>query len=405
MEVKIKNRIDAEALLNRILKLTDESEIPDSSLAWGRAGLILLYAYCGKYQNDAILMNKAINLINESIEDLFSENTSFNSCNLYNGIIGFLSVLSNLHENKIIDISDFDFDVFNPVIDKWLEKELSENGNFDLVNGPLGVMIFLRQRLGNKSEMSQWSENCLNQILKAVENNCVEKTETGTFLVNKYYNAKDYRESSHINFGLAHGLTGLLIGLHQLTDLSKKSINNNSVVKLIDTMYNLSNYNCVKEPYSFVSDYVIENAKPMFQKRLGWCHSDLNNLHALILHNYNNSFNEKIEKAINNLIKRRDYEFNGITDPFICHGYAGVAQYFYHLHSIYENNTLIEEYNFYIDKTLDFYKSVPNEYFFSNEFTKTNSNISFFYGNTGPGLVMLSYLYPHSKTWSQIILL
>ncbi|MDF1698753.1 MAG: hypothetical protein P1U56_23065 [Saprospiraceae bacterium] len=408
IDLKSVDEKEVNALITRLFSLIEREEPTDSSLSWGRSSLILLYMYYGHFQGNEEFTNRGIEEINKVFADIGSEETTINSCNLYAGLIGILCVLVNLRNSEILDI-DFDTlaDLENLCFD-WAYNEM-EAGNLDFLNGGVGIFSYLLQKaqvLLMTGQKSASFEAYCEKVCTLFERLISEDP----LVINKFYNEHDDQSDSHVNFGLAHGLSGMLIPLMQLKSMGYgQSISEPTLKGAIDKIVNLRDSINVPDPYYFVSDIDINTKKMRFQRRLGWCHSDLNLIHLLLQYrstfDSNDNYELKIKEGIESIVQRNSFETNRLQDPFLCHGYAGLSQYYRLINSYGENDLCLTALEDYISQTLQYFESHNDAYFFSEKFNETSDNISFLYGNVGVALVLLTYLEPASSKWSQILLI
>ncbi len=411
--IKDQTNLRVKVLLDRLINLIDSEQtkiesIDHEGLSLGSSSLILFYIYYGNYSKKTEYINKGFQLIIRTFSRFKNGTSTFEQSDYYSGLIGFFMVLSVLRKNEMLDIEDSVLTQYDELIADWTLTKIFEN-NIDFFMGAGGGITYLNHvasYIEDKSFYIKKLGRAFEEIAK-INNGAKSKK---LYLGNNIYNNIEGNSSSKINFGMAHGISSIVLNAIQFKN---SNVGNNKIIQLIDqyidTVLFLRNEYEVVSPYCFVNEFDYKSHEEKFQKRIGWCHSDLNILHNLMLYDKIKGrkfdVSEEINLAINLLQKRNSFETNAISDPFICHGYGGVAQYYLKLYEIHGNEGLKIQYDYYLKKTLEFYESHDDNHFFSSEFKKTNNNRSFFYGNVGVALVLISALDPSYKTWSELILI
>lgn len=394
--------LQLKLLLKRLIKLTDYSSLNSDGLSNGRSGVALTYILYSNYFENWDYGRKGLGLIEEIINNLYSSNSILNSMHLYSGLTGFLSILNNLNQSGMIEIDMDEFSTLDSLLHEWSLNEVKK-GNFDFLLGPVGSINYFSNRLPN-----QRSNDFLESLLREIFVN--GKNESFIFgLRNTYYNKLNKKAEDEINYGLAHGMSSLLIILLNLVANNENfswvdEFIKDFVKQLVDANIEYNH----KFPTYFIGSIQQKSKNITFQKRLGWCYSDLNLIHLLIEYQKCYStfeYDNIINSATGNLINRVSYSNTLVKDPYLCHGSFGIALYFKKLYKYTNDERFDKAKDYWIDKGLEFYQKTNDSFFFSEQFKKKGSVNSFFYGPLGNILCIISLLDDNLPNWSQIILL
>lgn len=107
-----------------------------------------------------------------------------------------------------------------------------------------------------------------------------------------------------------------------------------------------------------------------------------------------------MKEGITMVTNRKYQKENLLEDPFLCHGFSGVAQYYLKLYDLTKDKKCMDSYTGYISKILNFYNNHSDKYFL-----EPSRNQTFLYGNVGVALTLITAIEPASSMWSKIILL
>ena len=402
---------EIQELIDRLIRLIESENPKDSSLSWGKCGQILFYMYYGHFSQDEVYYNKGLDLIYEVFEDIGSEQPTMTSFSLFYGISGFLGVLALLKKQAILDIDFDDFRFLEQSAFDWAISAVKEK-NTDFIVGAMGIMPYvLTKATINKKENKEdpFLDNFCLDLIGELKLLFKDSSRYKSILINEQYNKLDNKTKSHMNFGLAHGMSSIMLSL---ITLYENGIQQESIKKILDdfieTIFKLREIKSPPFPHFFINSLDIDTNIAQFQLRLGWCHSDLNLIHILAKYQQVVSPNDTIKGIIHEALEittqRTAFDTNRLEDPFICHGYSGVAQYYFQLFHLTGDLSCKSASDFYLHKTLDYYSNHEDDFFFSEAFNEIHDNLSFLYGNVGVGLALTTYLYPDSRSWSEIIL-
>jgi Lanthionine synthetase C-like protein len=392
-------------ILKAHVKVIAQSEAVGETLSYGRAGLLHFYTYYQSYIDLHNNEDKSQMLLNEIFDAIGSE-TDLQGYGLYNGLTGLLIIILNLRKHQFLDLEDQLFHQLESYIFDWAIEE-GRNGNFDFFEGAGGVIHYFTEKyIYLQSVESEFLPKVSAQVKAFVDlvNIKVKFIDEYIYFENTYYSMIEQKPSALVNFGIAHGMTNVMLSFlkYQLAsgDLTSKTL----LGKYYKTISGLNKNVERQEPYFFVNEYNPIDCDYFFQQRLGWCHSDLNLVHFLLLYKkVDDSIAAFTDDAISALLKRNnDYKDNLLDNPFICHGYGGVAQYYYHLYKISGKEVFLNGWHQFILKVIAHYSTFESTY---EEKLMANENHSLFYGNLGVALALITALKIESHTWSEIIMI
>lgn len=388
---------DLIKLIQRLLRLIDNQHPENDRLSYGRTSLILLYCYYGYYFQDRFYLDKGVNLIQEVFQNLQDDQDTFNGSEFYSGLLGFLSVLMNLNKYEIIDLDTDGFYELERAILIWTEKKLKDK-DIDFFSGASSTLLYFINYLTPQNK--ERNIGYINMLLDGIKKVFIKTTDNLVYILNENYNSNNNIPSDTVSYGIAHGMTSIILCL---LELKKKHLIDESISNLLnDILHTIIYFNKIyntKYPRNYINEINIKTFQVRYQSHIGWCHSDLNLIHVLSMAGLN-QYCEKSATILSEKINIRNREI----DPFLCHGHAGISQYSLKLNSITKDDEYKNIHNKSISSILNFYNDKSDDYFFSDEFKKTGGhNHSFFYGNVGVALSLITAIEPKSKTWSEII--
>jgi len=396
-----KDRI--KSLVYRLSNLIDEHPVRNDSFSGGRMGIAYCKFYIGKYFGDERKTEDGIQLIQEVLSNINTDESTINDSTFLNGLSGVLSVINLLKINNLVDFDMDEFLVFDELMYKYAVGQVNQN-NFDFFYGSMGAFSYLVDRMSDRN---------IKVYADEIADLLCEKLLTSSYpyaIINKMYNSLDKRAENEINFGLPHGMGSIIINLLKYISNLPENVNVQRTVKnVFDCLIKLNKDHASNVHYlKFIDTYDFETHKLLYQGRLGWCGGDLNALHYLyygakVLGHL--EWKDFANTAAAEIVERQSTQETLNYDPFLCHGYLGVAQYYRVLFGLSDNDIFTEASNIFLNKGIDFLEGVENSYFFSSQYTRYSHLHSFLYGAPGAILSLISAYDPSSQGWSKIILL
>ncbi len=363
----------------------------DIGLFSGISGISLFFFYLAKYKSSNYYYEFGYNLI-EKVIDTISEKDI--PTNFVDGLAGVGWTIQHLYKNSFLEgSSDNLLNELDEYIIEYINN-ITKNDDFDLLYGVIGYTNYLIAR-------DKINENLLTKLLNYfIETSIVfSKTEQSweCFYANKKV----------INFGLAHGVSSIIVILIKLI---KKS---NVYDEHKNLIYNAINYllNNKNNNYKAIGSFFPTNVgEEKLKSRFIWCHGDIGPATAL-LRSAQCFNNEELFTIVEQIMKfssqRKDMEENGIYDALICHGTAGVAHWFNRYYNYSKNEEYRESAIYWFLKTIEIgnHKNAPAGYKFITEGGEWVEEFSLLSGISGIGLSLISAVSEIEPKWDEALLL
>lgn len=366
----------------------------------GRAGIALAFAWMGRQFPEKDYSDYAFELLNSLIDALAEiEWSPEMGCELASA--GY--IMQFLQNNGIIDSND---DLGLEAVDEFLLSAIpvyAEQRNWDPILGlvPMGNYFLERhKKTGDAAPLKNIAEQLI-RLVSAYEGYHVWITP-----------GHRYQPKDCLNFGMAHGMPGLIAFLSKLYAAGVKK---NELEPLVNSCVDflLSRENKDDAGGQFPS-YIFpgEDAEQSLGSRLGWCYGDLGMAFALIHWGRATQQSRLIKKAVEIAIKTtsRNLETAACTDGPLCHGAAGLVHQYNRLYQSTKDPALKEAALRWTDITLThFYKPEMGgggyPFMFYDETDKTikpKSSISLLEGSSGVALAFAALLSKEIPSWDSL---
>lgn len=404
---KKKLPIVADSLLMQIQAIAKQivekkEEVIDTGLLGGKAGIVLLYAYLSKVFPNDIYSQITMDSLDELVEILANNHLHYG---MSSGVAGIAFVFQHLRNIGVLDIAE---DVNLAELDAFIEQGLlydAQSGNWDPLHGVTGLGIYYLERIKETGENKQ-----LEKIVDLLAGMRTEVKGHFIWITPAYRNYSN----DNFNFGMAHGMPGVISFLSQVYQLQ---IRQAEIEDMISSCLSfLLPYEYVDDPvYCFPSSVDVEPKEAAAQgARLGWCYGDLGMATALIhagIALQNDAWKNKgIEIALKTTT--RTLEESACKDAPFCHGSVGLVHQYHRLYQLTKNDVFKNASEKWLHITLQhFYK--PGCYvggYYFNAFKEKETTFDFtsqfglLDGSAGIALVYLSYLFPIKPDWDIIFL-
>lgn len=366
------------------------------SFCSGMAGLSILtscldveYKKPQYNQKTQKLVFHLLNYLEKDIKDI----------SLSNGLSGIafcLHFIKRTNPNIILDEVIFDS------IDEFIEEKLNEtleSEYWDPLHGLVGIGLYFIERNSSKTK-----KDVLNRILHKLSS--IRKQNNG---FNLWY-TPSYKNISKesINFGMAHGVPGVISFLAKLTQIEIK----NSTELLMESIsvfdfYRNSNLNDIS--YSSFPSYINTNDNIIqYNSRLAWCYGDLCVANSYI-HAYNatkrDDYLKKAREIIINSLKRIDK--SGCIDASFCHGMTGLIHQYYQYYKIFKSEEILNTIYKLLDENLNLYYNNGRGiggYLYNSYDSNSNKRIAIessgiLEGSVGIAMVYLSLIEDMNNNW------
>ena len=314
----------------------------------------LVYIYLKKLNNEHIFKH--------NIDLSYSNGLTFIS-----SILHFYSKQTGFYRNFL---NGFDEYILH-CIEKRIEILLNSDGkihtrDFDAISGMAGIVQYLFL-LDNQDTIS-----LLNMIADYLTSITQCKYYKGKIIPGWYVPADDHltrlsRDNypeGHINYGLAHGITGVLASLIKLgqNGINECKVNEaiNSILIEMDKVKYTSDNGIVYYPGMLeVNKYINEQYHDNKNYRMSWCYGSISMLYILYrAYQYlgNNQMCDQVLREIE-LIASAGEKYWYLESPIICHGYAGTAHIFKKVYDITKSSKIQAALTVLINNILNVYNS------------------------------------------------
>jgi lantibiotic modifying enzyme len=383
--------------------LDKKPDLDETGLLGGKAGIVLLFAYLSKLFPEKDHLNDTLEYLDELSDALANDELDHN---MSGGVAGIAFVFQHLRNMGLLDKSDdLNLSELDEFIDLGVDNDLT-NGNWDPLHGMTGLGIYFLERNKETGEKKY--------LEKIVDHLASLRTNVGQ---HKVWITPGYGKISNdnYNFGIAHGMPGVLSFLAQVYS---KGIKKNEIEEMISSCLPfLLQYEFHEDPvccFPTSIDVIPKEKEETLYSRHAWCYGDMCMANALVhcgkaLHR-NDWKNKGIEVALKTT--RRTFENSGCTDAPFCHGTVGLAHQYNRFYHLTGNEVFKYARGKWLQITQEqFYK--PGEgaggYYFrtfnkeQNVF-EMNANYGLLEGSAGIALVYLSSLYDIDPDWDTIFL-
>ena len=383
--------------------LDKKTELDETGLLGGKAGIVLLFAYLSKLFPEKEYLNNTYQYLDELSDALANDELDYN---MSGGVAGIAFVFQHLRNMGLLDKSDdLNLSELDEFIDLGINNDFA-NGNWDPLHGMTGLGIYFFERNKETGEKKN--------LEKIVDHLAAMRTPVDEY---KLWITPGYEKISNdnYNFGMAHGMPGVLSFLAQVYagGIKQKEIEeliSSCLSFLLQHEFDADAACCFPTAIDVVPK---ENTDEPYSRH-AWCYGDLCMANALVhcgnaLHR-NDWKNKGIEVALKTT--HRTFENAGCTDAPFCHGTTGLAHQYNRFYKLTGNEVFKYASENWLQITQEqFYK--PGEgaggYYFrtfnkeKNIFEMT-SQFGLLEGSAGIALVYLSCLYNINPDWDAIFL-
>ncbi|GAB4022759.1 lanthionine synthetase C family protein [Spirosoma koreense] len=399
--------VDKAAIERKLaqLRYQIESSAPkNDTLLSGRIGRMVYYFYLFRYYQDELFGERGVAILEEVVQHIQDKTAPYLLRYPFSyGLSGFGYAMSLLIEEGIIDI-DFDEQLteFDEIIYQAALPDLS-NGNTDYLHGAPGAMLYLSRRLGNPAVRVYLEE------MVTVLDSLAIRDERGLRFPNTHI--ARLNESDNINFGLAHGLCGILLVLLRVY---QQGVARPVIERIVsDGIQYILSYRTKPDPaQNRFSQFplTIDETKPWdspenskeYNARLGWCYGDLNEM--LLFYQAGAILGRPdwvrlADEVGEGVIQRHDPHETIIKDSHLCHGSAGIAQYYKRFYDQTGHQAYADAYQFWLGKTVQYLEKELTDAAYTNHAGELLE------GFVGSSLVLLSAVGEENYVWDRIFLL
>jgi lantibiotic modifying enzyme len=409
--------------LARIQEHISGSQPKNDSFIGGALGLAFYYYHSYKVFEENRLGDRAQELIEEIFANIDSGSARLAGPAFSNGGAGLAYTINFLSREGFLD---FDVDHEFEELHKYLyQSAVSQiEGDFlDYLHGAMGTVFYFSERVrtmkGARSmhaapadgrspsgdEGSPSGQDRISYYLDHLIEKICDKAilhESGCWFRNFML---QIQEKDEINFGLSHGLSGILLILINAYPQSMHKLRIERVVRegIRFIRKHKIDIDFTEKSYSFFPFLMRRDAVELVApNRLAWCYGDLNEV--LLFYRAgkllgDDSLIRLAELVGMQTLLRKNEEMTMVTDSHFCHGSSGLAQFYKILFKESGQTAYLSGYEYCIEQTillLD--KDLEKGVFAGKE-------CDYLEGLVGVGLTLLSYVSDQELYWSRSLLL
>ena len=382
----------------------NKQDTGSSDLLSGDAGITLLFAYLarvypgGKYED---IMFEYLDKLSNSLSEAAMPHS------MSGGIAGIGFVFQHLRNTGLLDqAEDLNLAELDETIGMGAELDFKV-GNWDPLHGLTGLGIYFIERYKETRE-KKYLERIVDQIteLSVVENGYNVWITPGF----------RHQSKDSYNFGMAHGMPGLLSFLAQVYALG---IRKSAIAAMIlsGLRFLLSCRSRNEELYCFPGSIELLPApdtgkRKVLPSRNGWCYGDLGMANTLIHCGKSLNQDDWYQIGIDMALKTTNIPFNDsrCADAPFCHGSVGLVHQYNRLYQATQNTRFKEATGYWLDATMYHYHQpgvyaggyAYRHYDDSREKFTWTSSYGLLEGIAGIGLVYLSCLHDIKPDWDII---
>ncbi len=389
-KVEIENRV---VEIDQIVDVHLDS-VKDIGLYTGLSGYLLHKIILWKYFNNEKYYQDSEKLLNKIFDII--EASEFNDRSYCSGLAGVGMLIKYLMDHEVFELDGEE--ILNELDIPILEaiNYSTHSNNFDFLYGSTGLGIYLLERKNIPKYLPQ-----LESLVLKIEKVSV-KTEAGRRLDQ----LEPYEpEFIGTNFGLAHGLPAIIVFL---VKAFRKNILPDKTKTLAREFVDfiISNKNQNESDISVFPNFITEHeAHKDRYSRLAWCYGDLGI--AMSLLQFARLFkDDKVLEFTYEVLKKAAFrqlhsEPHPTTDPFICHGAAGIAHMF---NRAFHYSNIDEIKNASINWTKVVLKFLNNDAYIES-IKNNHERLDVLNGIAGTSLVLLALIATKEPCWDEYFLL
>jgi lantibiotic modifying enzyme len=382
--------------------------ITNPNLLDGKAGIVLLFAYLSKLFPGKNYSDITTDILDDLVDSLSNDELGYD---MSTGVAGIAFAFQHLRNIGVLDKSD---DLNLSELDEFISFGIDndfKNGNWDPLHGMVGLGIYFLERNKETGE-----KKILEKLVDCLAQMRTDVNEYKVWITPGYgkYSNDNY------NFGMAHGMPGILSFLAQV---HARGIKQQETEEMISSClpFLLQYEYSEEEQYSFPTSIDVRpvGEEKMAGSRLAWCYGDLCMANMLI---HCGTALKRIDpiaigwksKGIAIALKttHRSFESASCMDAPFCHGTAGLVHQYHRLYKLTGNEVFKYATENWFNLTLEnYYKSGEGVggYFSRCLNEETNEfeyipKYGLLEGSAGIALVWLSYLYDITPDWDIVFL-
>lgn len=286
----------------------------ESSLLGGNAGIALFFAYLTIAYPEGPYEEITLEYLEKMSDALADQQLSHH---LSTGIAGIAFVFQHLRNIGLLDNSeDIGLGALDESIVAGAEQDFTL-GNWDPLHGLVALGIYFLERYKETGE-SQQLERIVDQL------DALAVSEKG----GKAWITRGFRQYSrdNYNFGMAHGMPGLLSFLAAVYTLGIRKTVIEALIPSCCTFL-LGHYQEKGGHYAFPGSIELKPQRTPLPSRNGWCYGDLGMALTLIRCGKALTREDWVERGTGIALKTTQIPFEATRcdDASFCHGAIGLA--------------------------------------------------------------------------------
>ena len=304
------------------------SDGADASLARGRAGLAVFYAYLDKAGLTHNAKQTALAYLNDMTDAVVAIRME---PSLYGGFAGGTWSLAHLRD-WLLDADDEMTESIDVALRDYLSRQ-PWRGDYDLISGLVGLGVYALEHMP-----SPLAFECLGHVVDRLDELAQHTADGITWFTPPDLLPDWQREEcprGYYNLGLAHGVPGVIAFLGRVCSLENKNARSVSAALrkiargLLDGAVAWLLAQKLVNQNSVFPCWIAPGLRPT-ASRVAWCYGDLGIAAALLLaaQCVHESSWEKEALALARNVTTRPPEQSGVKDCGFCHGAAGVGHLF-----------------------------------------------------------------------------
>lgn len=382
----------AHETLTRLIPVIEKATVQGNSLFGGKLAQSLFHANLGEAWNDPGHIEKALDLLEEIFDDFNSGEAQLPGPFFCNGLSGFAYLLTSFVEKKYLE-QEFAAQIKDLLGQLWphVQEGICSNNN-DILHGAIGYLHVLNYytKVTNEREL-------FNAALQYIE------TRTALLSMDWIPSVVPGDEiSNEIDLGMAHGQSGFLYVLTETTRIAGNHQWNESLKRKLEFVKNCMDEERSEKQSFFPSRIDAVTGKRRTSVRLGWCYSDLGPAWMFFnagIYTGDRQLLEIADKVGMATTHRRDLEVTGLSNPYLCHGTAGVAHIYQQLFQVSGNPAYQQASEYWIGETITQLDALLQQERIEGD------GGGILNGLAGIGLALLSFSTDKKLDWSKTILL
>jgi len=350
MKQKIKEI--TEVFNTNILNKDFSKENIGDGLFEGQLGIMYYLLNLYKTEQKEVYADKMSEILNDVFSKVSDGNHAIVISTAFSyGLSGFGYITHELVKEEILDQDTLSF--FTDINDYIYDRAIVdfEKGNFDFMEGFPGALYYLHTIGHPKS----------NSLIDKMHENLKESKYP-------FYNHIEELYNKGINFGIAHGILGILTIMLQIFEKDRanhkvKDIITHCITVILESKREI-NENGITIYYPYNLFYEGDQLKAHPTNRLAWCSGDL--AVALVLYKAGVLLDREDCISLSNTlgensIKRKTVEETGIHLAMFCHGTSGAACMYKKLYQLAGNPLYLKAYQYWFDRTITYLDKDINE--------------------------------------------